>query len=309
MPSYQVSRSINIDAPPEEVYDKVVDYSTWTIWSPWLCAEPGARVTVSDDSTSVGSTYAWSGEIVGAGELEHLSLEPGQLIEDEIRFIKPFKSVSEVRFLFTPTSGGTEVTWQMNGSLPWFLFWMKSSLELYIGMDYERGLMMLKEWIETGTVESQTKIRGIESVGPLTVYGIRNKCSFDDVGPSMEEAISESKQRLEDSSIPIVSGPLSVYHEMDLKRRTFDFTSGFVVSSSARLPEGMSNWGLPPCKALAVEHQGPYRHLGNAWSAAHQFARYKKLKQNKCGGYEIYLNDPCNTESADIRTDIYLPLK
>ncbi|MEW4490067.1 GyrI-like domain-containing protein [Thalassoglobus sp. JC818] len=309
MPSYQVSRSIQIKAPPDEVYDKVVDYSNWTIWSPWLCAEPSARVTVSDDSKSVGSTYAWSGEIVGAGELEHLNLEPGELIEDEIRFIKPFKSVSEVRFLLTPVQEGTEVTWQMLGNLPWFLFWMKSSLELYIGMDYERGLMMLKEWIETGTVESQTNIRGIESVGPLTMFGIRNKCSFSDVGPSMEEAISESKQRLEESSIPIVSGPLSVYHEMDMKRRTFDYTSGFVVSNSARLPEGMSNWVLPPCKALAVEHQGAYRHLGNAWSAAHQFARYKKLKQNKCGGYEIYLNDPCNTDSSELRTDIYLPLK
>ena len=35
----------------------------------------------------------------------------------------------------------------MRGALPWFLFWMRPAMETFIGMDYERGLKMLKDWL------------------------------------------------------------------------------------------------------------------------------------------------------------------
>ena len=41
-------------------------------------------------------------------------------------------------------------------SAAFFLFWMRRQMELFIGMDYERGLKMLKEWIETGQILSTT---------------------------------------------------------------------------------------------------------------------------------------------------------
>ena len=33
-----------------------------------------------------------------------------------------------------------ELTWTMDSSLPFFLFWMKKSMEGFIGMDYDPGL-------------------------------------------------------------------------------------------------------------------------------------------------------------------------
>ena len=114
MPKYHVHRSTRIDAAPEKVFETVADFSTWTTWSPWLCTEPDAEVEVTDDSSSVGSVYSWSGEVVGAGEVEHLVLEPGRLIEDEIRFVKPFRSTSKVSFDFEAADGGTNITWHMN---------------------------------------------------------------------------------------------------------------------------------------------------------------------------------------------------
>jgi hypothetical protein len=96
MPRYHVHRSIQINCTPEKVFAAVADFGTWTTWSPWLCAEPSAQVEVSKNSSSVGSTYSWKGDIVGEGELEHRQLHPNRLIEDEIRFVKPFKSQSQV---------------------------------------------------------------------------------------------------------------------------------------------------------------------------------------------------------------------
>mgnify|MGYP005673999543 FL=1 len=62
-------------------------------------------------------------------------------------------------------------------------------------------------------------------------------------------------------------------------------------------------------KALCLEHHGNYEHLGNAWSSAHQIARYRKYKQAKVGTFEIYRNDPEQTPPAEIHTDVYMPLR
>ena len=115
MPRFHVQRSIQINASPEEVFNTVADFGTWTKWSPWLCSEPDAKVTVTEDASSVGSIYAWKGDVVGQGEIEHRQLEPGRLIDEEIRFVKPFKSKSDVAFEMEPAGEG-EATPQVDPS-------------------------------------------------------------------------------------------------------------------------------------------------------------------------------------------------
>ena len=310
MPRFHVHRSTIIADTPENVFEKVADFGTWTTWSPWLCAEPDAEVTVTEEAASVGSVYAWKGEVVGQGEVEHLELQPGRLIDEEIRFVKPFKSKSHVWFDFEPSGNGTKITWHMQGSLPWFLFWMVPQMEIFIGMDYERGLKMLKEWIETGTILSETKIRGVESVGPLKMVGFRTKCSLQNIGQSMEEAFAAVTAAFCEHELPTGGAGISVYHHFDMKAQIFDYTAGFIVPDSTNnIPSELSSWSIPAVRALRVDHVGRYDNVGNGWSAAYQYARYKKLKQSKVGTFEIYRNDPKETAPADLQTEIYLPLK
>ena len=309
MPAYHVEKSIEIKAPVDRVYEFVADYETWTSWSPWLGAEPDAKVIITGERCSVGSCYCWSGDIVGEGEIEHIQLSPGKSIRDEIRFVKPFKSQSRVSFELQPTgSDTTKITWAMDGKLPFFLFWMKSMMTTLIGMDYERGLKMLKEVIETGKVASHTDVRGLESVGPLNVAGVRKQCTMDTINEAMEGVFDEAKSRLEAAGISICGEVITVYHHVDLKAKTMDFTAGFVVSE-LKEAAGISTWSLPVSRALAVGHRGSYDHLGNAWSAAYQVARYKKWKLSKQGTFEIYRNDPKQVEPAELLTDVYLPLR
>lgn len=310
MPKFHVHRSTVINDTPENVFAKVADFGTWTKWSPWLCAEPDAEVVVSEDSSSIGSVYSWKGEVVGQGEVEHRVLEPGTLIDEEIRFVKPFKSKSDVSFDFEPSGDGTKITWHMKGSMPWFLFWMIPQMEVFIGMDYERGLKMLKEWIETGTILSETNVRGVQSVGPLKMAGIRKTTSITDVAASMKDAYAEAEAAFCKGGLAIEEAGISVYHKFDMKAGTFDYTAGWIIPTSTEtIPEGLSRWSIPSVNALRVDHKGSYDNVGNGWSAAHQVARYKKLKQSRAGTFEIYRNDPGETAPADLQTEIYLPLK
>ncbi len=310
MPRFHVQRSIKIAASPDQVFDKVVDFNTWTTWSPWLIAEPDAQVTVTDNANDVGAVYAWQGEVVGAGEIEHQRLDRPRKVEDEIRFLKPFRSTSKVAFELQSAGPDTQLTWHMDGSLPWFMFWMRSMMETFIGMDYDRGLKMLKEWIETGEIRSQTTVKGVVPVGPLTMLGIREKCRVAEIGTTMEATLKKVTLLFKQHQLPTDAGMISVYHCFDMKTGTFDFTAGFLVPDSIQgQPDELLRWSLPSVQAFCVEHIGSYDHLGNAWSAANQIARYKKFKQSKRGTFELYKNKPPETPESELRTEIYLPLR
>lgn len=307
MPKFAVDRSIVIQRSSEEVFDKVADFAHWREWSPWLCAEPNATVTVSDNSNSIGSKYAWEGKIVGAGELEHESLSPGSRIEDKIRFFKPFKSESNVVFDFEPDDNGTKVTWKMQGALPWFMFWMKPMMQSLISMDYERGLKMLKEWIETGQIKSKTENKGVQNIGPLCMAGVRRISKLSEVSKWMGGDLKIAKQKLDEQSIQI-NGCMAVYHKFNLRTQQMEYTSGYITSDVVDVP-GLNTWNIGNARALRCDHIGSYGHLGNGWFAANQIARNTKLKQSSAGAFEIYRNDPESVAEEDLVTEIYLPLK
>ncbi|MGI9470930.1 MAG: SRPBCC family protein [Rubripirellula sp.] len=309
MPAYHVQRSIIIQASPEKVYDTVADFGTWTKWSPWLGVDKEAVVSVSEDPRSIHSHYHWKGELVGEGVLEHVTLDRPHLIEDEIRFVKPFKSQSDVSFELEPEGDGTKITWHMKGKLPFYLFWMKSKMDVFIGMDYQRGLKMLRELIETSRVLSDVNIMGVEDVESKSLIGHSNTSSIDGISAAMETSIRSVTEKLTGSGACIDGEMISAYHPTDLKLGRFDFITGYALDHATPVPAGLDRCDLPAGRALHVRHTGSYDNLGNAWSGAYQFARYKKLKIAKQDGYEIYRNDPNETDSADLITDIYLPLR
>lgn len=309
--SYHVEQSIEIQADRDKVFDAIADFNTWTTWSPWLCCDRAAKVTVTDDSSSENSQYHWVGPVVGEGEIQHEKLVRGELIDQELRFIKPFKSVSRVWFDIEQAGGGTKVTWHMKGNLPWFLFWMKAGIQRFISMDYNRGLKMLKEFVEQGEVASDTEVLAVTSVGPYRVVGVRNSCVMKDIGPSMDAAFGRLEAKMKASSLPMDGEMLTIYHKLDMKTQVMQYTAGYVVPRGTTVSDSsLAVEDLPQGEALHVKHTGRYEHLGNAWSAAHANLRHMKLKISKsCGGFEIYRNSPNDTDAKDLVTDLYIPVR
>lgn len=310
MPAYDISRTVEIQCTPEMAYDAVADYRTWTTWSPWLIADPQAKVTTSPNASSVGAKYTWDGPVVGAGELEHQVLVPGKRVEDELRFQRPFKSVCRTSFQFAPSPTGTRVTWDMHGSLPWFLFWMVPMMKTFIAMDYQRGLTMLKDLIETQQIPSRCIVHGQKSVGPIRMAGIPGRCSVFDVGDSMEQAFNRARAEFERLGLPTDGDQISVYTKFRVAAGQFDYISGWLIPPSQAVPpSALKVWSLPTTQAFQVDHIGSYSHLGNAWSVANQLVRHQKLKQPRIGTFEIYRTTPPDTPEKELLTEIYLPLR
>ena len=158
MPAFKVVRSIIINSSIDKVKASLIDFQQWPVWSPWLIMEPETTINYSAQQSQVGASYNWDGELTGAGEMELVEITDNHLTID-LRFQRPFKSSANVFFeLEEQSKSTTKVSWNMKSQLPFFLFWMVKKMKVYIGMDYERGLKMLKDYLETGLVPSAIKI-------------------------------------------------------------------------------------------------------------------------------------------------------
>jgi effector-binding domain-containing protein len=311
MPKYHIDRSVTVNVPPQQAYDLIADYQTWTTWSPWLMSDPQAKVTITDNSKSVGSRYAWEGEITGQGELEHLQLTPHKRVSDELRFIKPFKSICKTEFMLEPAGSGTKIRWTMDGSMPWFLFFLVPMIKTMVGLDYQRGLTMIKDLLETNRIPSKVEIHGRSDIGPVRMAGVVGFSPMEGIGKSLEEAMQKTDAAFRKEGLSTDRPMVTVYTKFRMKDAGLHYIAGYQLDDQEKIPVGspLKLWSLPACKAFRVEHIGSYRHLGNAWSVANQWVQCKKMKQLRVGTFEIYRNTPDQVPEEELRTDIYLPLK
>jgi len=309
MPAYHIERSIVIDAAEVNVRPAIENFAQWPKWSPWLCMEPAAELDVYGTPGQPGHGYSWEGEVVGAGSMEILAVESSTQ-RMQLNFLKPFRSQAQVTMEIKPLGDAqTEVTWHMDGKMPFFLFFMISMMKAMIGMDYERGLRMLKEYVETGEVQSKTEFVGVVDAPMCQYLGVEAECSTDAIGESMGETLPRAYQLAMDSGLEVSGSPGALYREFDMKRGHCKYTSIVPVKDSQSVSGAVAG-KTQPCRALKIVHRGSYEHLGNAWSTAMAHQRVKKFKVHKSQcAFEFYLNDPAETPVEELLTEIYVPIR
>lgn len=182
-----VDREITVEKPLSEVFNFVADFKNWPKWSPWLCQEPDCPIDIEATPATIGHKQTWNGKNIGSGHMTISEIQPSQSIKYDLYFLKPWKSHSKVAFEFSEDQEGCRVRWTMNGSVPVFLFFMKKMMQSFVGMDYERGLSMLKEFLETGDVPTKVVVKGLVEQEGFSYIGKRRQCSIREVGPAMQK--------------------------------------------------------------------------------------------------------------------------
>jgi predicted transcriptional regulator YdeE len=269
--------------------------------------DPDATVDVRED----GKFYTWTGDLTGAGQMEVTGEEANQWANYDLLFLKPWKSKAKVRFETVEKDGGTEVTWFMDSSLPFFLFWMQKTMTAMIGMDYERGLNMLKDLVEDGEVHSILEFKGENEFPGCTYIGVNTTCKMEEVGPKMQEDLGKIWHFIEDKQDLIAGAPFSQYHKWNFSKGLVSYTSGLPVKEiPADLPSGLVGHSIPATKVYTMRHVGHYEHLGNAWSTLQSMKQNKKFKMSKgIHPFEVYESDPTQVDANDLVTEVHFPIK
>lgn len=302
-----VRKTILIHKSPNEIFPLINNFNSWPQWSPWLIADPNTRL----DFENNGKYYRWKSEIIGSGSMQVLTEAPNESISYDLNFITPWKSQARVDMFLNKKKGGTEVVWTMKSQLPFYLFWMKKSMEIYVGLDYERGLLLLKDYAENGKVFSKLSFNKFKKIEETHYVGFRRACSFNEFKKHMTTDFQKMIPYVMEMHKESISGnPFSLYHKFDPIKNKVNYTIGVPVSKFLQdLEKDYFIGHLQTMKVNSILHTGKYEHLANAWSAQMMHLRSKQFKLKKgLSPFEVYLNSPQDTPENELETEVLFPV-
>lgn len=149
--TFQVQRSVAINAPPERIYPLLADFRAWGAWSPWEKKDPAMKRSFSGAESGVGARYAWDGDKnVGRGSMEIVAAAAPSKVALKLDFIAPFEAHNDAVFVLQPKGQGptasTNVTWTMTGPTPFLgkIIHVFMKMDRMVGGDFEAGLAAMK---------------------------------------------------------------------------------------------------------------------------------------------------------------------
>ena len=150
--TYDVSRSIEINRPSDEVYRYLKFLKNQDEWSPWQKKDPNMKKDFRGTDGTVGAVSSWEGNRdVGSGEQEITRLVEGKRVESQLRFFKPWKSQSDAYMEVEATGAAkSTVRWGFSGrnGFPMRLMMLFMNMDKMVGKDFEEGLANLKAQME-----------------------------------------------------------------------------------------------------------------------------------------------------------------
>lgn len=150
---FAVERTVTVNKPLPETYDFLTSLEKQDKWSKWTQLDPNMKKTYIGTDKTVGFISRWESQHkqVGEGEQEIKKLIPNQRIENELRFMKPMKSIANAYFTVADEGDNrTRVAWGFTSRTPWPFnaFMLFFNMENAVGKDFEEGLGNMKRMIE-----------------------------------------------------------------------------------------------------------------------------------------------------------------
>ncbi|MCY3605991.1 MAG: SRPBCC family protein [Gammaproteobacteria bacterium] len=146
----RVERSMEIDAPPQAVFEMVNDFRQFNSWQPWALIDPDTRYVYEGPATGAGSRMMWYSDHpeVGDGIQEIIESKPYSLVRTNLDF--GAQGVAIADYLIDEADGGSVLTWTLEtnmGGSP-FMGYVALMMDGMVGSAYEQGLANLKEILE-----------------------------------------------------------------------------------------------------------------------------------------------------------------
>ena len=307
---YEVRQSRVYDQDIQTVFNKIRDFHSWPEWSPWLLHEPDTRIEYSEKPDQEGGYYTWDGKLVGAGKLQHRTVDTPNSIHQRLEFTRPFKNTCDVGFEFSEVDGGTEVNWVMKAEMPFFMRFMVPKMKQMIGQDFQLGLAML-----AGALDPDAEHPEIDFIGEIHLESKTCLCKAfsghrEEMKVAMEQGYPELKNYISSQNEKPVAEPCTVYHRVDIKTMYFDCDMAIPVSDNIRA----GNYTLKQLgagKYYQVKVKGSYQFLELAWYAAMAHVYMLKQKMDKSRpSIEVYVTDDETVEhSNELETVLFIPIK
>ncbi|MDF2379612.1 MAG: SRPBCC family protein [Candidatus Gracilibacteria bacterium] len=306
---YHVKSSIVINASLKKIQSYISTFEKWNTWSPWTIVEPKVKHKTTGKPGTIGHKMSWDGKIIGSGTNTISEIGKNSFSYD-LEFKKPFKSHAKSKIEFKKVKKGIKVTWSLDSSMPFYLFFMIKSMKAWIEMDYARGLKMLKAMAEDGKIKAKTTNMGVKKYKGFSYIGIRKTSTMKLMPKDMQAAFGELVDFVVMKNKTSAKHWISVYEKSDIGNKMFTYVAAVSDEKlkDITLPDHFVRGKIKNGKMLEIKHQGSYDYLGNAWSMGSMTVRAKKTG-GKGYPFEYYWNSPFEVTEEKLKTSVFFPVK
>jgi len=306
--NYDVSRTIEIDAPREVVYSQVNTLANMEKWGPWRETDTLMKSEIIGQDGAVGAINHWDGPDAGEGEQKLTNLIENELVECELHFIKPWQGEAKAYFkLADGEAGKTSISWGMTGEQNMMMRAMSMlpgmGMDDHMGPMFDKGLSNLKTLAESKAVEINSAEIGAGTYGfiimdrPAVQYvAMHKEVGFDQIEefyqvnfPAIAIALGASGNT--------VNGPASgIYLTWDEENKKTDMAAAFPVEGNVMI-EGYETMVIPSSKVLKATYTGDYEQSKAVHEAINQYMAANGMEQNGAV-IEEYVVGPATEEDS-----------
>ena len=117
--NWSIEADILINKPKQDIFNYIKILRHSENYNKWVMTDPNMKKDFRGTDGTVGFVYCWDSEnkSVGKGEQEITKLKDGEIVDYEIRFIKPFQGTSTANIsLESVSQNQTKVIWVFGSS-------------------------------------------------------------------------------------------------------------------------------------------------------------------------------------------------
>ena len=149
---FDISRTVVINRPREEVFNFVRQLKKQQHWNPWFTRDPNATMKYKGEDGKLGASFYWKGNRkVGEGIQRIVKAKRGRVLETKILFIKPIK-LNAITYIgvkeIEPEKA--KLVWGVRGHLafPLTIISLFYPPERALARNFEIGLRQLKRILD-----------------------------------------------------------------------------------------------------------------------------------------------------------------
>ncbi len=141
---------------------------------------------------------------------------------------------------------------------------------------------------------------------PRPFVGIRRKVHTSKLAEFYAEVFPKVMQWIAEKGIEPTSAPMSVWCDMDMETGVADTHAGVFVAGEVEVDGEITTGVTAGGAVLTLTHVGGYDSMGQSWGRVFQHAA--ESGKTPGAGWEIYVDDPGEVATDELKTEIYLPV-
>lgn len=288
--SASVSKTMDMDAPRNVVFNIVNELTTWDSWSPWLEEDPDIVTHMGDISSGIGANYSWESPKMGDGKLSFTNVVLNEHIDVALEM--EGQDSGDGFFTFQEVNDKTKVTWSYNIKMGYPTNLMAPIMNWGMSSRMKSGLKGIEKLAKQRL--EKNIYRGFEikeSQAEERHYLInRAEVQFANMQQFYAQNLGALFQKVQAAKVETAGMPSGLFFKYDTSRGVTDMAAAIPTDEAINIKDAASIT-IPAGKILTIDFYGDYSGLKSAHTAMEEYMRDRSILNNP-PVIEEYKTDP-----------------